>query len=220
MTDEQIDQAIATFFSEPTSTDPFGTVSTLLLVRREVQDCYVGRIVEPEDKLLTEPSRHRLFATALVVFAGIDLLAKFLSYGRGMRIADGFVEFLTRFARSEGQRIAEPEARMIWAFRNALVHSFGLHHEDKGGRIIPLFIYEQNASAPVVRRVDLRRRDDPSVRLEAWELSLDDLVEMFLLALREYRDALASDETLRTAFGQAFDKFGALHRRGPHITRA
>ena len=50
--------------------------SVLYLVRREAQDCLIGKVV-PESQVLRQFDQHRLFATVMVVFAGIDLVAKF-----------------------------------------------------------------------------------------------------------------------------------------------
>ena len=68
---------VALFFASPTAPlDPPCDVSTLYLLRREIQDCLFGEIVE-EDEASQKVPEHRLFASAMVIFAGFDLLAKF-----------------------------------------------------------------------------------------------------------------------------------------------
>src|SRR5262245_24325897 len=77
-----------------------GFVSTLYLNRREVQDCILGDVIA-EDAVAADPRRHRLFATVMVISAGIDLLAKFYagsdkSGGPG-GVGDRIVGFAERF---------------------------------------------------------------------------------------------------------------------------
>lgn len=72
------DQKIDLFFKNPAE-QPDGSIQGVLyLLRREVQDCFIGKVV-PEDQVIAESQkdRHRLFATVMVIMAGIDLLAKF-----------------------------------------------------------------------------------------------------------------------------------------------
>jgi hypothetical protein len=124
------------FFREPQQGDAPGDVqSTLYLLRKEIQDCLIGRLVS-ENRVVEQPDRYRLFASAMVIFAGIDLLAKFTSTGG----TEGrFTDYLVRFAldpvRDLGfasiqlPRPVAIQASRIYDFRNALMHSFGLHHE-------------------------------------------------------------------------------------------
>jgi hypothetical protein len=78
--DSELGDDLAFFFARPTV--PFerhaqrDQQSVLYLVRREAQDCLIGKVV-PESQVLRQFDQHRLFATVMVVFAGIDLVAKF-----------------------------------------------------------------------------------------------------------------------------------------------
>jgi hypothetical protein len=71
---------IAFFFMRPTATRDrharSGLQTVLYLLRRETHDCFIGTVVA-EGSVLRQAEKHRLFATMIVIFAGIDLLAKF-----------------------------------------------------------------------------------------------------------------------------------------------
>jgi len=199
---------IAHFFCEPVDSPPNGPgpegVSTLYLLRREVQDCLFGSICE-ERQALTQPERRRIFASAMVIFAGIDLLARFACSdvaGTGQR----FESFLQRFAHVDGRPMRPTEAGAVWAYRNALMHSFGFHFLATDGRIIPLHMYQADRPGPVVRQ-----------RGDGWELSVDDLYEMFALAIERYEEALKADVGLQAKFEAAWDKYGTIYVRGAHL---
>ena len=93
------------FFFEPAVPLQRGPLfSVLHLARREMQDCLLGEVV-PEDGLeaLLTPAycrhhSHRVVATCLVVWSGVDLLAKFYagSDDRG-GVSDRFLGFAERF---------------------------------------------------------------------------------------------------------------------------
>ncbi|MEQ1870931.1 MAG: class I SAM-dependent methyltransferase, partial [Vicinamibacterales bacterium] len=68
------DDKLAFFFHPPEQEWSETVHSTLYLLRREVQDCLIGR-VGPEIEVFRADGRHRLFASAMVMFAGFDLLA-------------------------------------------------------------------------------------------------------------------------------------------------
>lgn len=199
---------IDAFFLAPTKRTPDGDKSVLYLVRRELQDCLIGKVVS-ERRFLAQERRRRLFASAMVTFSGIDLLARLVSDARPR---ERFVRFLLRFGKSEDRSLTPPEADILWAYRNALMHSFGLHHIENGKRV-PLWLFQQTDRAPVVHKCQLANGG------HGWELSLDDLVEMFLLAVQEYEAALRADATLQEAFFSAVDTYGTIHHRGVHIAR-
>src|SRR4030095_1218971 len=72
-----LEEQIDFFFAGPDPEQTGDLRSTLHLVRREVQDCLIGKVVD-ESQVVTvareEP--HRLVATMMVLMAGVDLLAK------------------------------------------------------------------------------------------------------------------------------------------------
>jgi hypothetical protein len=122
---EQID-----FFFAPPLVQQSGFVSSLYLNRREVQDCLLGDVID-EDAVGTDPRRHRLFATVMVISAGIDLLAKFYagsdkSGGPG-GVGDRIVGFAERFMFSGKPKARELAEVIHQGCRNPMLHSFTLH---------------------------------------------------------------------------------------------
>jgi len=192
---EVIDDKIAKFFFDPNVYIAYGPLSTLYLVRQEVQRCLIDHLL-PEEDVLRHKERRCLFASTMVVFAGIDLLAKCAVAGN-----DRVVKFLQTYGQMNGRRLAREEAEAIVAFRNALMHSFGLHHKDEDGRIVPLIIYW-----------DPERRDAVERRGDGWMLSIDGLLEMFYGSIRRYKRALSADTegSLRRQFAEAFDRYGMI----------
>lgn len=195
------------FFTEPQVEVPHGRKSVLYLLRREIQDCLFGQVCDERQALLLE-RRSRLFASTMVIFSGLDLLSIFASgrdsfHGAGKR----FQTFLVRFGA-----LSESDAAAIWRFRNSLMHSFGLFHRTPEGTPIRAWLFQQDSPAPVVRRVD-----EPLVAggsVEGWELSVDDLFELFVNAQDCYRDRLCEDSHLQKGFAEVFPHYGALTHRG------
>jgi hypothetical protein len=217
----QLGDNIEFFFRPPErEAAPRGIQSTLYLLRREVLDCFVGREM-PEDQAIGQDERHRLFASAMVIFAGIDLLAKFTCDRGG--VEERFEDYLVRFAldplRNLGSAtIQSPQpvasqASRIFDFRNALMHSFGLHHEERGGQVIPLVLVRHESAA----------FDVVSLEEDRWILSLDDLYETFVNSIRRYQRMLnQGDEVLVARFNREFERFGKLQvwdDLGPGITQ-
>ena len=75
-----VDEKIAFFFAPPQPEQEGNSRSTLHLLRREAQDCLIGKLV-PEENVIEEAQHepHRLFATTMVLMTGVNLLAKFWS---------------------------------------------------------------------------------------------------------------------------------------------
>ena len=71
-----IQEQIGFFFTPPFPMQSVGRVSTLRLVRQEAQECLIGDVI-PEDHVISDPrKRHQLFATTMVIMAGVDLLSQ------------------------------------------------------------------------------------------------------------------------------------------------
>ena len=69
-----LDEKIALFFKGPAPITELGTFGSRFMLRREAQDCRIGKVIG-EDAVIDEAMRgeHRLFATLMVVMAGVDL---------------------------------------------------------------------------------------------------------------------------------------------------
>jgi hypothetical protein len=184
------------FFFHPSEQDWNETVhSTLYLLRREVQVCLIGR-VGPEIDVVRADGRDRLFASAMVMFAGFDLLAKFHAGddGRG-QATDRFNRFLRSYAA-----VDEFQARAVSAYRNALMHSFGLYHEDrKAGTQVQLSLSPDRSGGHIL-----------AFESGAWILNLDDLFMGFRGPVASFRAALTRDHALQARFNTTFPKYGCV----------
>ena len=202
--DNDLAGAIDVFFRDPQVDPVDGWVSTLFLCRRELQDCLIGTVIE-ERLILTHDHHQRFFATAMVAFAGMELLAGFARPGKSGR-GRMFVEFATTYSRGTPAEVTNNQAEVLWNFRNALSHTFGLFHFGPNGETVPMYLYDQDRSAPVVRE-----------RGRGWEICIDAFVELFLMTISRYREHLESDARMHAPFLEAFAKCGRLYVRGPHI---
>ncbi|MCC7178927.1 MAG: hypothetical protein IT177_11110 [Acidobacteria bacterium] len=196
------DQRIAAFFAPPVPPQLDGQVSVLHLLRREIQDCLIGEVT-PENQTLSRPERRRLFATAILLVAGVDLLAKFYegtdnNGGTGRR----FKAFATRFIL-KGFGNAAILSEVLWVgCRNPLLHSFGIHNE----------LY----NIIVVRRIGAAPQGKPEPVLsksldgKSYALSVEGLFEAFCRTVAEYRDLLRDNQDLRRKFDLMFPKYGQI----------
>jgi hypothetical protein len=108
-----LEEKIAFFFTPPARITELGTFSSLFMLRREAQDCLIGTVID-EDAVIMEAMRgeHRLFATLMVVAAGVDLLAKFYVGsddigGVGARIKNFAARYNVRGRKEDPARSAE-----------------------------------------------------------------------------------------------------------------
>jgi hypothetical protein len=182
--------------------------SVLYLLRREVQDCLVGKVVPECDVYETEP-RYRLFAATMVILAGIDLLSKFAEGDLG-KVTDRYRNFLTQYAD-----MTEMDANAVWYLRNAQMHSFGL------------------ADIQIVKR-----RGKPNTARLRWRLGLSEtcsiprftlrpvqkisktrfvcvthLYEVFRVSLENYEMRVRQDNELGKRFTTMFWRYGVLDTR-------
>lgn len=193
---------VNTFFAPPLPAQPSGYgMSVLHLLRREIQDCFFGDVF-PEDTALEQPVRHRLFATAMLLVAGVDLLAKLYEGadnhgGSGRR----FKAFASRFL-FKGLKNPDVLADVLWtACRNPLLHSFGLHNQDYALLVIESVPGPAGQFSPVL----VRGQDD-----KTYVLSVAGLFLAFCRAVNEYRDLLLANPDLRRRFEAQFPKYGRI----------
>lgn len=206
--DNDLEAALDLFFRPPQLEPVYGWVSTLFLCRKELQDCLIGTVVD-EHEILNH-DHHRLFATAMVTLAGIELLSQMRAPVTNKR--KSFVAAVSQLSQETSTSVSEVEADMLWSFRNALSHTFGLFHLGSDGKVIPIFFYDQNEPAPVIRRLE-----GPAG--VAWEVCIDGLVELFLNLIRRVQMEIRSSPETQDVFLGNFRKHGRLRHRGPHFIR-
>jgi hypothetical protein len=191
-----LDDKIAFFFTAPAPIMAFGTFSSLFLLRREVQDCLIGKVVD-EDCVIREAMRgeHRLFATLMVVSAGVDLLAKFHAGsddvgGVGARIRTFAARYMFAAAKNPGR-----SAEILYhGLRNPLLHSFTLHD-----RTLQIGLMNQRPDFDI-----LENPQKPGQVL----ISVEGVYLAFVRGLNAYRVELLTSTELRSKFQAMYEKYG------------
>lgn len=200
------------FSSRPRAPIPvYGWVSTLFLCRKELQDCFIGGVVDESEVLEIQP--HRLFATAMVALSGIELLATMGPPPCAAKRSDMFVSTATRFSVSSSIALSSEEATILWSFRNALSHTFGLFHLDENGAVVPIYVYSTDNPGPVVTRLE-----SPEGNV-AWEICIESLVALFLNIVHAFETHTRTDHAAAEWFLPGFAKHGRIFHKGPHIVR-
>jgi hypothetical protein len=195
----RIDEKITFFFAPPVPRQPTGQMSTLHLARREAQDCLIGTCL-PERDVLGQPERHRLFATAMVIMAAVDLLAKFYAGRDGIGESGARVkDFLKEFLLAGNPRADEFAEAIYLGVRNPLLHSFSLHST---ARTVAL------AGGPGLgsREVVWWNRERP----EELMISVDGLFAAFVQAVSDFEGAIRADAGLQRNFELMFEPYGVL----------
>jgi hypothetical protein len=199
------DQKIDLFFRNPAE-EPDGSIQGVLyLLRREVQDCFIGKVV-PEDQVIAESQkdRHRLFATVMVIMAGIDLLAKFYAGsdengGVGSRIRTFAREFV--FADLPSAQLFSEV--LYEGCRNPMLHSFAL--QNKRFRMTLM----QGFSHGVLRRV----KGQP----DWFVLSVEGLYVAFVRAVKAYEVQVRTNPQTQEKFVRMFEDYGSIGMQSYHV---
>ena len=120
---DDIDENIAQFFCDPKiPPKPPGYFSTLYLLRRDAAKC-MGRDQNTFKPLPEEIFSQALWPGLMAVFAGIDLLAKFLRENDTSPVSERFKSYVELYICP-----THPEwQESLWKLRNAVMHSFGLY---------------------------------------------------------------------------------------------
>lgn len=173
--------------------------SVLYLLRREIQDCFIGTVID-EAQVTSQlyEKRRRLFATTVMIFAGIDLLGKFVAGTNCKGKANGDVTSrFTGFAK-DFMGLSADQASAVYKFRNAMLHSFGLF-DDREQKTLSFQALPEKIKIGVISQTS-----------DGWLLHLPDLFDAFVQGVEKYRYKLDSDSALKQNFGQAFPFYGWL----------
>lgn len=196
-----LDEQIAFFFAPPNPEQTDHTRSTLHLLRREIQDCLIGKVVD-EDRVIGEArdERHRLFATTMVLVSGIDLLAKFYAgsddSGRG-NIEGRVVSFAKRYLFGDEHSSGELAVALHVGFRNPISHSFTLHSKTHRMTLI---------SDGMAEGAVWRAKGQPNT----FVVSLEGLFVAFIKAIGAYEADLRASADLQAKFEVVFDDYGSI----------
>lgn len=183
-------QQQAMFFRDPLE-EPIlpGTFGSLYLLRRDLNDM---RKLAPNEAL---------WPRAMVIFAGIDLLAKFwenndMSYGE---IGKRFRRFVAHFMTKDNSESSD-QNYAFWNCRNSVLHSFGWYSE--GGGKVYRFTLTRDLGNWLIQQ--------DSTNLELWSLNLVQLEKLFEDAISAFEKAIndpAQPETF-PAGNKIFEKYG------------
>ncbi len=189
------------FFAPPTvkwedHQTPDGTVSVLYLLRREIQDCLIGDVSLPESEVVPAKAPHRLFATAMVIFAGIDLLSKFTTGSDSESEAKRrFLAFCPAYLGTTSD-----EAGVLWSLRNGFVHSFGLW-DKREKRYLSFALRDPNGQGRAVY-IDTAS--------QYWLVCVEELYAAFTGAVGKYQAKLSTDSALQRDFAGMFPRYGVI----------
>ena len=181
----------------------------MYLLRRELIDTAgYNPDADNEDAVDAEGVRNRLFASLIVMFTAIDLLAKF-QFGDKNGVGDRFTGFLTS---ATGAGMKQDNAELLYAVRNSLVHAFGVPDSDILARL-------------GLRGVELHRRIEAKdglvvVQRKTWHpnveiavLYIDGVFRVLKASIQNYHEALLVETAtdLRSQFEEMFDKYGTIN---------
>jgi hypothetical protein len=181
--DATVKHNIDVFFQDP-GTEPVipGTVGVLYLLRRDIIHCLRNGII--------------LFPATMATLAGIDLLAKFYARNDKTREAgQRFIDFVSRYFPLTGDD--DDDAVVIYQFRNALLHSFGLYSRTKN----KTYRFNIGKTAKLIGR-----GESDLYFIDPWILYRD-----LETAIQQYRDSLRNDQDLQANFQAMFPMYGTIY---------
>src|SRR5262249_55766975 len=144
--------------------------SVLYLLRREVQDCLIGTVIDESLVRDYTGDKHRVFATTMVLLSGIDLLGQFLD--PRVNVEQRFIGFVGTYMHP-----SEPDAAdALYAGRNALMHTFGLHDA-----VRPLSLVLSQTKANTIQAAAVTTAGNRAV------VNVPQLFDDFIRAIARYR---------------------------------
>jgi hypothetical protein len=179
------------FFSPRTEIIPPNRFGVLYLLRRDIDLCMgnhptSGRRVDYE----------AMWPGAMMMMAGIDLLAKFYAGSDTGNVGDRFRNFLNKCFG----RLPPTDRDVIYQLRNSLLHSFGLYSKDNKGKVYRFFL-TGHGSGPLVSL-------SPP---EQYNVDLRVLHREFERAVVDYQAKLEADTKLQTGFAAMFGNYGRTY---------
>jgi hypothetical protein len=178
-----------------------GRASTLYLLRRELLDTLgYDPSADEERDAFKEGVRHRPFASSMLMFTVLDLLAKF-ALGDDGKVGKRFMRFLQL---PQGPAMGEEEGQQLYAVRNSMVHAFGLPHADELSRwgVKQLWVHRRNYEAPHMLS---------SSNGDVLNLYVDGFYQLVFLTIRARENAArAASEPEIGLFREMFERYGAV----------
>jgi hypothetical protein len=184
-----------------------GAVSVLYLLRRELLET-AGHDPElfPETVVTLEGVKSRMFATMILCFTVIDLLAKF-SHPHIDGVGARFRAFLES---PEGGHMHHSNSSLLWAARNSLVHQFNVPPEESlahaGLNAVGFGLRKENQLAIGMALTTIESRGEQAM------LYADGLFSITINAIEDYHQSLwgSGSGPNRLKFLDAFNEFGTI----------
>lgn len=213
-----VEDAIEKFFLPPCAIEALptelresGERPILHLLRRDLERLY------RREEFLAPDTRDDMhgppFFASLGILAGIDTLARFVTpelnrKGKRIREGDKFQSFLTRIV---GMR--KYEARIMWALRNALSHSYMLRLEDSLHKRARVILRDGTTEDYWLSRGFFR---DGRERRRVFIVNLWELKRLFLEEIIPTAKAALQNpksRTLRKRFIRRYETHGRIYAR-------
>jgi len=176
---DPIDSNLNIFFRDPREAPTeLGTLGVLYLLRRDVVRCL-------------QNDNGILFPALMMMFAGIDLLAKFYAGSDKGSVGARFKGFIKKYFSG----ISADDADVLYQLRNALLHSFALYSRDD--RRQKHYSFAIGPATQLVGEFQGRYFINPRM-----------LYEQFENAIQQYQNDLSSDVDLRAKFQVMFPNYG------------
>ncbi len=189
-----IEKNIDFFFKNPKEfSEPYGRFSILYLLRRDINTCLSS------ESLAKWPG-------AMAIFAGIDLLGKFLEgsddFDKG-KAGRRFKKFLKLYFQ-----LNTNDQEIIYQLRNALLHSFGLYSRAKQKKKYKKCKQDKEYKFTLIERgkqLILHSGDD------SYLINIQLLHRQFEKAIDKYWQELKEDDQLKNNFNQMFDRYAVIY---------
>ncbi|MDY6796945.1 MAG: hypothetical protein SWK76_16935 [Actinomycetota bacterium] len=225
------------FFEDPSQyRGPCGDYGVLYLLRRDIDRCLnieCGR----RETVLRELRKNRnipseidkpiaLFPAATTILTGIDLLAKHYEGTDVGHVGRRFKIFIERyFDLDNNNPRGACDQEIIYQFRNALLHSYGLYSKKysktRNKRTIyifkamaengPLIEYTGKLSHPI-GLTEVRKKNPELILYDGYLYSIDlyKLYVRFEDAIDHYREDLLANTTLQYKFDYMYNFYGSI----------
>lgn len=191
------DQQKEMFFRDPIEVpEPTGYFGTLYLLRRDLND------------MREKTPNHALWPRAMVILAGIDLLAKFYKNAdnsdRGS-IGTRYKEFVGKFITRD-DNAKSPNTKAVYMCRNALLHNFGWYAINQEGTEEYRFTLSRSEDNWIVEK-----SADSAVD---WKLNILKLEQSFDASIVEYKKLIDDKSKTSVSFPSGngiFEKYGWMY---------
>ena len=192
-----LNEKIGFFFKSPAAVAEPGTMSSLLMLRREVQFCLIGDLAE-EDAVIDiamAKGEYRLFATLMVLAASVDLLAKFYAGSDDVRNVGARIKgFAARYMFGGAKDPDRSALAFYTGLRNPLLHSFTL--------------YDRKVEIWFVNRQPTFDIFENGEKPDHFLISVEGIYQAFVRGIRLYYAELITRSDLRHKFEAMYERYG------------